>query len=326
MMMMKKAVKTVFLGIISALCLCLASVNAYAQSGLYQNFKKLGIYYSSYYNQYWLVAYPLIGKYKRGGNFDTDNIQITLETKSGKKIPIESNDLIVVNLGDMYFKQAAQYRLFRFNLVIDNSGSIDDGELKFVQDTLSKFIRRLPLSFEAQIIRFSTNVKKSGFTNDKNQLIAWINEPYEREMTALYDAIAIAVEELKYSDDDIPFKFSIILTDGEDTESKRYTDANLFKSKIVSDTSDLNIPLFIVGVTDAVNEPLLREISKFGFYRHAKGFPEVDETFDFFEKIIREVYVFKIPGVSSFSKLKTIYLGTQQPGGRVQTIQDFTVH
>ncbi|KHD07990.1 hypothetical protein PN36_08875 [Candidatus Thiomargarita nelsonii] len=319
---MKIAVKTVlFISV-----LCLASINAYAQSGLYQNFKKLGIYYSSYTNQYWLVVYPLIDKYKRGGSFDTNNIQVTLETKSGKKIQISSNDLTVVNLGDMYFKDAAKYRLFRFNLVIDNSGSINDAHLNFVQDTLSKFVRRLPLSFEAQIIRFSTHVKKSGFTNDKNELIAWINEPYERGGTALYDAIVTAVEDLKYSDDDIPFKFSIILTDGQDNESKRYTDANLFKSKIVSDTSDLHIPLFIVGVTDAVNEPLLKEISKFGFYRHAQGFPDVDETFNFFEKLIKEVYVIKIPGVSSFSQLKKIYLGSQQPGGRPQTIQDFTVH
>jgi len=320
---MKKIIKIILFGMLTLLCL--ASINAYAQqTAMYQNFKKLGIYFSSHYNQYWLAVYPLIDKYKPG-NFDTDNIQITLETKAGKSIPIKRDDLTIVNLGDMYFKQAAQYRLFRFNLVIDNSGSIDDGNLKLMQDTLTKFIRRLPLSFEAQIIRFSTNVKKSGFTNDKNQLISWINEPYEREMTALYDAIGTGVDALKYSDDDIPFKFSIILTDGEDTSSKRYTDANLFKAKIVSDTADLNMPLLIVGVTDAVNEALLKEISKFGFYQHAKSFPDIDEAFNFFEKIIKDIYIFKVPGVSSFSQLKKIYIGKKGQSGNVTTIQDFMV-
>jgi len=160
----------------------------------------MGIYYSSALNQYWLVIYPLIDKYRRG-NFDTNDVQITLETKSGEKKRISSNDLIVINLGDMYFKKAAQYRLFRFNLVIDNSSSIDEANLRLVKDTLATFIRRLPLSLEAQIIRFSNNIKKS----------KWINEPYERGGTALYDAIAAGVDELKYSDDDIPFKFSIVL-------------------------------------------------------------------------------------------------------------------
>lgn len=312
--------KSLFISLIVALCL--ASINANA----YQNFKKLGIYFSSHYNQYWLVVYPLLDKYKPGGSFDTNDIQVTLETKSGRKMPISSNDLTVINLGDMYFKRAAQYRLFRFNLVIDNSGSIDDANLKLVQDTLSKFIRRLPLSLEGQIIRFSTNIKKSGFSSDKNQLIGWINEPYERDMTALYDAIASGVDELKYSDDDIPFKFSIVLTDGEDTASRRYTDVNFFKSKIVSDTKDLNMPLFVVGVTDGVNESLLKEISKFGLYQHAKNFPDVDEAFNKFEKFIKDIYIIKIPGVSSFSQLKNIYMGVQLPGGNLQTIQDFKVH
>jgi len=318
----KKMVRVVFFGIS---LLCLASINAYAQQGTYQNFKKMGIYYSSALNQYWLVIYPLIDKYRRG-NFDTNDVQVTLETKSGKKKRISSNDLIVINLGDMYFKKAAQYRLFRFNLVVDNSSSIDDANLRLVKDTLATFIRKLPLSLEAQIIRFSNNIKKSGFTNDKNQLISWINEPYERGGTALYDAIAAGVDELKFSDDDIPFKFSIVLTDGKDTASRRYTDANFFKSKIVSNTTDLSMPLFIVGVTNGVNEPLLKEISKFGFYRHAKDFPDVNEVFNFFEKIIKDTYIIKIPGVSSFSELKKIYLGQQLSGKNVRTIQDFTVH
>jgi len=320
---MKIAVRTVVVCLMSVLCL--ASVNAYAQQqGLYQNFQRLGAYYSLHFNQYWLVVYPLIDKYKPS-NFDMNNVQVTLEEKSGKKIPISSDDLNIINLGDMYFKNAAQYRLFRFNLVIDNSGSISNADLKLVQDALSNFIRRLPLSFEAQIIRFSTHVKKSGFTNDKNQLISWIKEPYEREMTALYDAIATGVDELKYSGDDIPFKFSIVLTDGKDTDSKRYTDANFFQQKIVKDTADLNIPLLVVGVTNAVDEPLLKNISQFGFYRHAKGFPEVDEAFDFFEKIIRDIYVIRIPGVSSLSKLNKIYLGEEAGSGTPTTIQDFSM-
>lgn len=301
-----------------------APVMAAAQAG-FMNFQKLALYFDATENKYYL-AVSSIDDSTELGNLDLDNLHVRLvpKDKDASPIDIARKDIIVIPLGDMYAKMDAQYTFFQFNLVIDTSASIDASDLRLVERILTRFVHRLPAPFKAQIIKFSTNISKSPFTKDKNQLKQWIAQPYERENTALHDAIGVAVEELKYVGQNVPLKFSVIFTDGQDNVSERFKDESYFRNHIISVTSDNAIPLFIVGV-GGVNVNLLRSISRFGHFEHVQNVPDVDKFFDFIEGMINGTYIFKIPAVGTLDDLKMIYIMRKRASGKFSTIQDISV-
>lgn len=291
------------------------------------NFQKIVLYHSKKTGEYYLAAVATDDKV-RLGNLDTMNVHVILEYNEGNKKEINNEDLKIACLGNMYNKVIGQKTtLFRFNLIIDNSGSIDPQSLNYVQKSLTKFIDLVPLVFDAQVIRFSSGVQlKTPFSKDKEVLKEAVNRALPQGGTTLYDAIDEGVMELKSLGDDVPLRFAVILTDGMDTASQRNRNVALFKQKIINECRQNYIPLFIVGVTDKVNSQLMKEIAGFGFYQHIKNFPDIDKAFDVILNLIKDTYVFKIPAVGNFANLKTIYLVKKTRGGNNETIQDFIVH
>lgn len=318
--------KTLIISIIILVCTIGLSAQS-TRKPMYMNFQKLVLYYSSGTGEYYLAVVATDNAY-RGCGLDIFNTNVILETMEGRKKTIDSEDLKISCLGSMYNKVIGKKNtLFRFNFVIDNSGSIDPPSLKFVQDTLTKFINHVPLVFEAQVIRFSDKIHvKEPFTKDKKSLINDITRQVPTGGTALFDAIETGVQELVALGDDVPLRFSIILTDGKNNSSKRNPDPNTFKTKIISKCKDNLIPLFIVGVTDNVDRQTLEAISKFGMYIHKSSFPDIDEAFKVILDQIKNTYIFKIPAIGKFSDLKTIYITRKTAAGNVDTIQDIIVH
>jgi len=298
-----------------------------ARKAMYLNFQKLVLYHSRKTNEYYL-AVTATDNSTRPANFDTLGVHIKLEMRNGESKLIDNGDLKITNLGNMYNKVIGENNtLFRFTMVIDNSGSIDGASLGYVQHTLTRFIELVPLVFEAQVIRFSDTVQlKTPFTKNKEDLIAAITQKLPQGSTALFDAIDLGVQELKYKQDEIPLRFAVVLTDGLENASVNNTDPIAFKSKIINECRQNYIPLFIVGVTDNVDSQLLTEISCFGFYQHKKNFPDIDEAFQLILNVIKDTYVFKIPAVGNFSDIKTLYLVKKTPAGNLETIQDIIVN
>lgn len=296
---------------------------AVSKSNQYMAFQKLALYFHESENKYYL-AVNSVDDSTSIKNIDIDNLHIRLKTKDNKTIDIDRKDLIVIPLGDMYSKADAQYTFFQFNLVVDTSASITDPDLRKIESILDRFITRIPTPFKAQIVKFSDTVNKTSFSKDKAQIKKWISQPHERQKTALYDAISTAVEELKFVGKDVPLRFSIIFTDGQDTASQRYRDESSFKNHIIPLSKDNSIPLFIVGV-GGVNVDLLRTVSQFGHFQHVQNIPDVDKFFDFIEEIIRGTYIFKIPAVSSLDDIETIYIMEKLMSGKFKTIQDISI-
>lgn len=294
------------------------------RQAMFMNMQKLVFYYSRNTNEYYLAA-TSTDEDTRCGPFDTYSAHVLLEMRNGEKITIRNKNLKIVCLGTLYNEVLARNTtLFRFNIVIDNSGSIDDRNLAFVQDTLSRFIRNVPPVYEAQIIKFADNIQiHSSFLKDKQALIRYINEPKHRGNTALFDAITLGVEGLIDPEFKIPLRFTVVLTDGKDNRSKISRED--FKPKIIRMCRDNHIPLFIVGVTDEVDSQLLKDISRYGMYQHIKRFPDVDKAFALILNVIKDTYIIKIPARGEFSELKTIYLVKEPRPGKFETIQDFII-
>lgn len=298
-----------------------------SQQSMYMNFQKLILYHARKTNEYYLAVIATDDK-TRIANFDTMNVHIKLEMMEGEPKLIDNEDLKIISLGTMYNEVIGRKNtLFRFNLIIDNSGSIDQQSLGYVQHTLKKFIELVPLVFEAQVIRFSQNIQlKTSFTKDKNTLINAITRQLPQGSTALFDAIDLGVQELKYKKDEIPLRFAVVLTDGRNNASVNNPEPVAFKNKITNECRQYYIPLFIVGVTDSVDSQLLNQLAKYGFYRHIKKFPDIDKAFNQILRLIKDTYIFKIPAIGNFQNIKTLYIVQKTPGGKLETIQDIIVH
>jgi uncharacterized protein YegL len=320
--------KKILLSIIALLAtgLLWPSITLAQGSGIRANFQQLVSHWSKPDDKYYLVIHSLSGYL----DITDQNLRILIKTKSGSQKEVGYDNFILNNLGQLMNKRYKNTRLFRFNLVIDNSGSIDNQNLRFVENALTKFINNLPVVFEGQIIKFSDTVKKSPFTNDKSELIRFIKEPFNRGNTALFDGIANAVEALKNASGSVPLSFSVIMTDGYDNAShktQKYQDKNSFKRYILAETTQAKIPLFIVGVTDDVDTPLLREISKFGVYEAAQNFPDLDRAFEVINAVIKDTYIITIPKASSYlGNADRLFLAEKSPAtGNFTTIQEFSI-
>lgn len=301
-------------------------LSAQARKPLLMNMQKMVFYYSQKYNEYWLAA-TSIDQSTSCGVFDTNNVHVQLDMGGENKILIKNDDLKIVCLGTLYRREiAGSLTLFKFNMVIDNSGSIDPVSLNFVQEALTTFIRNIPIVYEAQVIKFSDTIQaRSPFLRDKDEVIQCIDAPYPQGKTALFDAAMLGVQQLLESERRVPLKFTVVLTDGKDNCS--HIGREEFKNQIVKLCRDNSIPLFIVGVTDEVDSPLLEEISQFGLYQHVRRFPNLDKAFELIVNVLKDTYIIKIPARGRFSDLRTIHLVKERRtgSGTFDTIQDFII-
>ncbi|MDM8548330.1 vWA domain-containing protein [Candidatus Venteria ishoeyi] len=307
----------------------LAPSQGIAAGATHMKFQKLAGFMKG--NKYYLVVYS-IDEETSYMNFatDMDGVHIRLKKRGGGDVVIQPDDMIINSLGLMMNARYKNTPMFRFNMVIDSSGSIDDRALHHVEDALTQFVDFLPAAFEGQVIKFSTNVSApSEFTNNKDELKRWIKAPFQRENTALYDAIGSGVQALSNSGDKVPFKFSVVLTDGKDTASQDYKTPAQFINRIGPLSKNHNIPVFIVGVTNNVEETTLRKIAGagYGLYRKVPNFQNLKKAFHFINNLIRETYVFTMPMPVSMSSVEKILIVKHRKSGsgKYDIIQDIDV-
>jgi len=313
--------------LVMSLLLLFSLSNVSAGNGAgFVNFHKLAGHMGSG-NTYYLALYSGTAE-TSWKTFDTTNVHVLLETTSGQRIEIANEDLIINSLGRFTSQAMKKHTLFRFNLLIDTSGSVDDRELSYVVKALSSFFKHLPVVYEAQIIRFSSTIDVSSFTKNENQLVSSL-QPLERKNTALFDAIHQGIQELKKRDNvqEVPFRFSVVLTDGKDTASRKFNSSQAFIQTVAPEAQHNDIPLIIVGVTDEVDEATLRTISKAsgGIYVPILHFTNLDEAFHKITTMLMDTYIFRIPMRMSLNEVQRVLLVKKTITGKYETIQDINL-
>jgi len=315
-----------------SLCILLSIDILSAKETDYLNLKKISFNYSKKTQEYILVVHSIDPSTSRL-KFDRSNIEVQLETKNNKmlKKSITRNDLTVINIGDFIYKGSEKHTMFRFNILLDNSVSIDDQSLQYIELILSKFIKKIPLAFEAQMIKFSSTIQsKSGYIKNKNIFIDYIKRRYKRgQVTALHDSIVMAIQDLAISDM-VYFKFIVVITNNFDTGSQKYHDPKVFKTFFETECLHYNIPVFIVGISDQVNQTLLKTITdKNGLYIHVNNLTskqELAKSCDTIANIINDTFIFRIPAIGTkYEDLRTIYLLKKNSVSKYEIIQNFII-
>ena len=109
------------------------------------------------------------------------------------------------------------------SLLLDTSASMDQ-HLPTLQAAASNFVSRLKSNDIAQVVDFNSHVQiRQAFTSSKTDLAAAIQQTSVGGSTALYNAIYIALKELRkvkaVAEEDVRRQALILFTDGEDTAS-----------------------------------------------------------------------------------------------------------
>lgn len=113
---------------------------------------------------------------------------------------------------------ASEKAPFDVAIVMDTSGSIKDS-MEAIQDSAIRFVRELGEDDQVMIVEFNSKVEVlNELTSDRNKIRSSIRSTRAGGGTRLYDALYEAGTRMRSVD---RRKAIILLTDGEDTESRR---------------------------------------------------------------------------------------------------------
>lgn len=147
-------------------------------------------------------------------------IYATVVDASGRLVPeLEQADFSVLDNGKpadiALFSNESQP--FTSVVMLDTSASMT-ANLKLLNRAAEQFLLRLLPVDRAQVGAFNDKIQLSGeFTNDRDALIAALNDLYFGNPTRLNDAIATSLDELKGIEGR---RVILVFTDGEDTSSR----------------------------------------------------------------------------------------------------------
>jgi Ca-activated chloride channel family protein len=216
-------------------------------------------------------------------SFPNVSVVFKAETKSGNPVWGLNKDNINVREDSQLCKVVSIERLsankaISIGIVIDHSGSMNDdagqidsllggkelkhdknGNIVYPKGYISPInnakmaVKRFIKSFNVQkdfisFVGFSDEVdKKCKLTHDTSKVDALIDSMQAIGGTALYDAMLVAVKQVKKVKG---LKALVVLTDGQDNESKAVY------RKVINKANDENIPIYIIGLGDADKDTL----------------------------------------------------------------------
>jgi hypothetical protein len=260
-----------------------------------------------------------------------DELEVKLEIDADKSVIIDRASLKVAVLGDYRSAVDRKYTLFRFNIIMDESGSIQMADLDAARKTIQRFLEKIPVTFEVQLVRFTNQVSvATGFTNNLTTFLAALNAPRLEGDTAFYDAFDQGMKELIHAaGTSVPLRFMIAFTDGADNASTRFADFADFKQKIQLQAEREQVFMFIAGIgtgngtESGIQHHLLEQIpGKMGIYYPLQKVPDVDQLFEQVANALDRTYIVRIPIVSSHRGTKTVYILRRKSSGGHDVVQD----
>ncbi|MCS6782410.1 MAG: extracellular solute-binding protein [Gloeomargarita sp. SKYBB_i_bin120] len=166
----------------------------------------------------------------------------------------------------------------RVVVVVDDSGSMRGPKLAAMQQSLYTYINNLNPRDELVLIRFSSQVDAPVFIRGdaagKQQGLAFVNNLRAQGATALYDAVGQAVTWLRQNLRPGAINAVLVLTDGEDTNSRTSLSQLEQQLRQSNFETDVRIGFFTIGYGEEgeFNPQVLQQIATLGggYYQHGK--------------------------------------------------------
>jgi hypothetical protein len=324
--------KSDFMAAMAGLTLVVAAawpLPAAAQSkGTFANYQPIGCYFNPSDKKLWVGTIGMTPKALSRDFYDDPSFTVVM--KAGDiKYQIEGADAIVHLMKDFNYKGAEKYKFLKYSLVVDYSASIGVNTRTDILNTLDRFIDKLPLAIEGQLIRFSDKIEKFPFTSDKNEIRMQLKQPITYGMTPLHDALMEAATSLVQQGSNIPIRIIVIFTDGNDTSSSMYKDRASFISTFTNLVKAERIAVLAVGVTNEQDAELLKSVTDLsrgisGVYINVPTFgPEFDKAFDHIRQLVDNTVVFRLPKLGPDKGKVEISIASKSQTGSLTTLQIF---
>lgn len=178
-------------------------------------------------------------------------------------------------------------------LVIDRSLSLGDDFVR-VKENAVEFVNRLfeetNNKVEIGIVDFATDVKSMALSNNKTDVINYIQSLEIGGYTTLYQAVDLAIDML-IADTDAESKAILGFTDGADDTQDPVITATYLRDKMLNDESKRKISSFMIGFGSNVSGTALRTMSvNGGLYQLPGNTSELGTVFENFSRAIANVY------------------------------------
>ena len=256
-------------------------------------------------------------------------VYATVLDDSGRLVPdLEQGDFVVEDNG-----KPAEIALFSSEpqpftavVMLDTSASMT-ANLKLLNRAAEQFLLRLLPVDKAQVGAFNDKVQLSGtFTNDRDELIAALDELYFGNPTRLNDAIATSLDELLGIDGR---RVILVFTDGEDTASKVRFGSVLDRAR------DEEVMVYSIGLESeyfngqrVVRSRPTRDLRKIaeetgGGYFELEGTAELSPTFTRVAQELRSQYLIGFAPAALDGKVHKLEVKVNRPGMTVRARRSY---
>jgi len=169
-------------------------------------------------------------------------------------------------------------------LVLDTSGSMNENQkIQNARAGAQQLVSLLDANDRFSLITFSSSMSWAGqnlsVKTDRDKIQETLGSLFAQGGTKLYDSIDAAYQELSsHTDQNGRIKALVVLTDGEDTESKEKLDELLQKIEFNGESHNINI--FTIAYGDDARRDVLKRISESTQARMYEGTPRnISEVF-----------------------------------------------
>lgn len=204
-------------------------------------------------------------------------------------------------------------------LVVDTSMSMAGKPLDDARQAAGHFVDEIGPKDEASILAFATDVVAvQDFTSDKEALKAALGSLSLGPNTALFDALAESVDATRRAT--AQRRVIVLLSDGEDTNSKRNLDSAL-KSTVAA-----HIPVYTVGLGNQVDRKILDQIanSTGGHSLYAPTSGDLQSTFSALATQLKSRYVLRArSNVKADNQQHSLAVSLKQQGKKSEATAQF---
>jgi VWFA-related protein len=158
-----------------------------------------------------------------------------------------------INIPDFQLMSRSDYGAISVALVTDRSGSMMGQKLRDAKSAAIDFVNQLSPIDQAALVSFSnSSTLNQNFTSDKSSLITAINSLRADGATALFDAMFMAIDQVK---DKPGIKALLALSDGLDNRSTKTP------SDIINYANQYGVNIYTIGL-GAESEPTMSMIAR----------------------------------------------------------------
>lgn len=256
-------------------------------------------------------------------------VYATVVDSSGRLVPgLEQSDFTVLDNNKpaemLLFSNESQP--FTAVVMLDTSASMT-ANLKLLNRAAEQFLLRLLPSDRAQVGAFNDKIQLSGtFTNDRDELIAALDDLYFGNPTRLNDAIATSLDELKGVDGR---RVVLVFTDGEDTSSR------LGFKTVLERARDEEVMVYSIGLeseyfngTRVVRSRPSRDLRRIsdetgGGYFELQKTDELAPTFTRVAQELRSQYLIGFAPIALDNRVHKLEVKVNKPGMTVRARKSY---